>query len=86
MNPGNETVKIFVCLFLRLWHRQSIVVSFLLLLAVLIATYYVEGAHQQVRGLGTLSIFVPSLILNSFKIVRFIEFLPSTFLDLVLFF
>ncbi|XP_047562493.1 vacuole membrane protein 1 isoform X2 [Lutra lutra] len=31
----------------KLWHRQSIVVSFLLLLAVLIATYYVEGAHQQ---------------------------------------
>ncbi|XP_065752679.1 vacuole membrane protein 1 isoform X3 [Phocoena phocoena] len=31
----------------RLWHRQSVVVSFLLLLAVLIATYYVEGAHQQ---------------------------------------
>uniref|UniRef100_A0A8D0TV48 Vacuole membrane protein 1 n=3 Tax=Sus scrofa TaxID=9823 RepID=A0A8D0TV48_PIG len=31
----------------KLWHRQSVVVSFLLLLAVLIATYYVEGAHQQ---------------------------------------
>ncbi|XP_021574625.1 vacuole membrane protein 1 isoform X2 [Carlito syrichta] len=31
----------------KLWHRQSIVVSFLLLLAVLIATYYIEGAHQQ---------------------------------------
>uniref|UniRef100_A0AA34QVJ7 Vacuole membrane protein 1 n=1 Tax=Homo sapiens TaxID=9606 RepID=A0AA34QVJ7_HUMAN len=31
----------------KLWHRQSIVVSFLLLLAVLIATYYVEGVHQQ---------------------------------------
>ncbi|VFV25495.1 transmembrane protein 49 [Lynx pardinus] len=31
----------------KLWHRQSIVVSFLLLLAVLIATYCVEGAHQQ---------------------------------------
>ncbi|KAM5274639.1 vacuole membrane protein 1 isoform 2-T2 [Ctenodactylus gundi] len=31
----------------KLWHRQSIVVSFLLLLAVLVATYYVEGAHQQ---------------------------------------
>nr|XP_005892351.1 PREDICTED: vacuole membrane protein 1 isoform X2 [Bos mutus] len=31
----------------KLWHRQSIVVSFLLLLAVLTATYYVEGAHQQ---------------------------------------
>ncbi|XP_059990361.1 vacuole membrane protein 1 isoform X3 [Lagenorhynchus albirostris] len=31
----------------RLWHRQSVVVSFLLLFAVLIATYYVEGAHQQ---------------------------------------
>ncbi|XP_052513884.1 vacuole membrane protein 1 isoform X3 [Budorcas taxicolor] len=31
----------------KLWHRQSIVVSFLLLLAVLTATYYIEGAHQQ---------------------------------------
>uniref|UniRef100_A0A671EPE6 Vacuole membrane protein 1 n=1 Tax=Rhinolophus ferrumequinum TaxID=59479 RepID=A0A671EPE6_RHIFE len=31
----------------KLWHRQNIVVCFLLLLAVLIATYYVEGAHQQ---------------------------------------
>ena len=31
----------------KLWHRQSIVVSFLLLLAALVATYYVEGAHQQ---------------------------------------
>ncbi|XP_038533107.1 vacuole membrane protein 1 isoform X3 [Canis lupus dingo] len=31
----------------KLWHRQSIVVSFLLLLAVLTATYYTEGAHQQ---------------------------------------
>ncbi|OWK15494.1 VMP1, partial [Cervus elaphus hippelaphus] len=31
---------------LQLWHRQSIVVSFLLLLAVLTAMYYVEGAHQ----------------------------------------
>ncbi|ELK25261.1 Vacuole membrane protein 1 [Myotis davidii] len=35
----------------KLWHRQNIVVSCLLLLAVLIATYYVEGAHQQ--GVGT---------------------------------
>ncbi|KAH0504276.1 Vacuole membrane protein 1 [Microtus ochrogaster] len=31
----------------KLWHRQSIVLTSLLLLAVLIATYYVEGAHQQ---------------------------------------
>ncbi|KAM5216050.1 vacuole membrane protein 1 isoform 1-T1 [Hipposideros larvatus] len=31
----------------KLWHRQNIVMCFLLLLAVLIATYYVEGAHQQ---------------------------------------
>ncbi|XP_032354276.1 vacuole membrane protein 1 isoform X2 [Camelus ferus] len=31
----------------KLWHRQSIVVSFLLLLAVLTATYYVEGSHQK---------------------------------------
>lgn len=49
MNPKNETdVSHFFVLFLRLWHRQSIVVSVLLLLAVLTATYYVEGAHQQV--------------------------------------
>uniref|UniRef100_A0A9L0K5T6 Vacuole membrane protein 1 n=1 Tax=Equus asinus TaxID=9793 RepID=A0A9L0K5T6_EQUAS len=32
----------------KLWHRQSIVASFLLLLAVLLAAYYVEGAHQQI--------------------------------------
>ncbi|XP_059111701.1 vacuole membrane protein 1-like [Peromyscus eremicus] len=31
----------------KLWHPHSNVVSFLLLLAVLIATYYVEGTHQQ---------------------------------------
>uniref|UniRef100_A0A8I6AJA5 Vacuole membrane protein 1 n=1 Tax=Rattus norvegicus TaxID=10116 RepID=A0A8I6AJA5_RAT len=31
----------------KLWHRQSMVVSFFLLLAALVATYYVEGAHQQ---------------------------------------
>ena len=31
----------------KLWHRQNLVVSSLLLLAMLIATYYVEGAHQQ---------------------------------------
>lgn len=37
-----------ICL-LRLWHRRSILVSFLLMLAVLTATYYVEGRHQQVR-------------------------------------
>ncbi|NWU65346.1 VMP1 protein, partial [Pterocles burchelli] len=32
---------------IKLWHRRSILVSFLLMLAVLTATYYVEGAHQQ---------------------------------------
>uniref|UniRef100_A0A8C2U476 Vacuole membrane protein 1 n=1 Tax=Coturnix japonica TaxID=93934 RepID=A0A8C2U476_COTJA len=32
---------------IKLWHRRSILVSFLLLLAVLTATYYVEGRHQQ---------------------------------------
>lgn len=60
MNPKNETVMplIFFVLFLRLWHRQSIVVSFLLLLAVLTATYYIEGAHQQVRG-SMLFLFLP---------------------------
>ncbi|XP_072502997.1 vacuole membrane protein 1 isoform X1 [Notamacropus eugenii] len=31
----------------KLWHRRGIVVSFLLLLAVLTATYYIEGMHQQ---------------------------------------
>ncbi|CAH6775852.1 Vmp1 [Phodopus roborovskii] len=31
----------------KLWHHQNMVVSSLLLLAVLIATYCVEGAHQQ---------------------------------------
>uniref|UniRef100_A0A8C9G243 Vacuole membrane protein 1 n=1 Tax=Pavo cristatus TaxID=9049 RepID=A0A8C9G243_PAVCR len=32
---------------IKLWHRRSILVSFLLMLAVLTATYYVEGRHQQ---------------------------------------
>ncbi|KAM9117837.1 vacuole membrane protein 1 isoform 2-T3 [Pangshura tecta] len=32
---------------IKLWHRRSIVVSFLLLLAVLTAAYYIEGTHQQ---------------------------------------
>uniref|UniRef100_F6TPZ9 Vacuole membrane protein 1 n=1 Tax=Ornithorhynchus anatinus TaxID=9258 RepID=F6TPZ9_ORNAN len=32
---------------IKLWHRRSLVVSFLLLLAVLAAAYYIEGAHQQ---------------------------------------
>ncbi|XP_025927188.1 vacuole membrane protein 1 isoform X2 [Apteryx rowi] len=32
---------------IKLWHRRSILVSFLLMLAVLTATYYVEGTHQQ---------------------------------------
>ncbi|XP_072209906.1 vacuole membrane protein 1 [Excalfactoria chinensis] len=32
---------------IKLWHRRSILVSFLLLLAVLTAAYYVEGRHQQ---------------------------------------
>ncbi|XP_074079671.1 vacuole membrane protein 1 [Macrotis lagotis] len=32
---------------IKLWHRRSIVVSFLLLLAVLTAMYYIEGTHQQ---------------------------------------
>lgn len=36
-----------ICL-LRLWHRRSILVSFLLMLAVLTAMYYAEGRHQQV--------------------------------------
>ncbi|XP_068765847.1 vacuole membrane protein 1 isoform X3 [Struthio camelus] len=32
---------------IKLWHRRSILVSLLLMLAVLTATYYVEGTHQQ---------------------------------------
>ncbi|XP_042298201.1 vacuole membrane protein 1 isoform X2 [Sceloporus undulatus] len=32
---------------IKLWHRRSIVVSLLLLLAVLTSAYYIEGAHQQ---------------------------------------
>ncbi|XP_028940788.1 vacuole membrane protein 1 isoform X2 [Antrostomus carolinensis] len=32
---------------IKLWHRRSILVSFLLTLAVLTATYYIEGTHQQ---------------------------------------
>ncbi|KAM6296561.1 vacuole membrane protein 1 isoform 3-T3 [Aegotheles albertisi] len=32
---------------IKLWHRRSILVSFLLTLAVLTAAYYIEGAHQQ---------------------------------------
>ncbi|XP_074016656.1 vacuole membrane protein 1 isoform X3 [Numenius arquata] len=32
---------------IKLWHRRSILVCFLLLLAVLTATYYIEGTHQQ---------------------------------------
>ncbi|XP_029467402.1 vacuole membrane protein 1 isoform X1 [Rhinatrema bivittatum] len=32
---------------IKLWHRRRIVVSLLLLLAVLTAAYYIEGAHQQ---------------------------------------
>ncbi|NXX12846.1 VMP1 protein, partial [Podargus strigoides] len=32
---------------IKLWHRRSILVSFLLTLAVLAATYYIEGTHQQ---------------------------------------
>uniref|UniRef100_A0A7M4F1E8 Vacuole membrane protein 1 n=1 Tax=Crocodylus porosus TaxID=8502 RepID=A0A7M4F1E8_CROPO len=32
---------------IKLWHRRSILVSFLLLLAALTATYYIEGIHQQ---------------------------------------
>ncbi|NXE06132.1 VMP1 protein, partial [Lophotis ruficrista] len=32
---------------IKLWHRRSILVCFLLVLAVLTATYYVEGTHQQ---------------------------------------
>ncbi|XP_043355606.1 vacuole membrane protein 1 isoform X2 [Dermochelys coriacea] len=32
---------------IKLWHRRSIVVSFLLLLALLTAAYYIEGTHQQ---------------------------------------
>lgn len=41
---------IAICIFPlpRLWHRRSIVVSLLLLLAVLTSAYYIEGAHQQV--------------------------------------
>ncbi|KAM7067578.1 vacuole membrane protein 1 isoform 2-T2 [Molossus nigricans] len=42
-----ETLEILKEWTSKLWHRQNIVVSCLLLLAVLIATYYVEGAHQQ---------------------------------------
>jgi len=72
----------------KLWHRQSIVVSFLLLLAVLIATYYVEGAHQQVRGSAAFLFLylVPPKQFQNGTIVGLIKFLPSTFLDLVLFF
>ncbi|NXG16206.1 VMP1 protein, partial [Grallaria varia] len=32
---------------IKLWHRRSILVCVLLALAVLTATYYIEGAHQQ---------------------------------------
>ncbi|NWR73332.1 VMP1 protein, partial [Centropus unirufus] len=32
---------------IKLWHRRSILVCFLLMLAVLTATYYIEGTHQQ---------------------------------------
>ena len=32
---------------IKLWHRRSILVSFLLMLAVLTAMYYAEGRHQQ---------------------------------------
>ncbi|XP_044286076.1 vacuole membrane protein 1 isoform X2 [Varanus komodoensis] len=32
---------------IKLWHRRSIVVSLLVLLAVLTSAYYIEGAHQQ---------------------------------------
>ncbi|NWZ48997.1 VMP1 protein, partial [Haliaeetus albicilla] len=32
---------------IKLWHRRSILVSVLLMLAVLTATYYIEGTHQQ---------------------------------------
>ncbi|KAM4648143.1 vacuole membrane protein 1 isoform 3-T9 [Amazona ochrocephala] len=32
---------------IQLWHRRSILVAFLLMLAVLTATYYIEGTHQQ---------------------------------------
>lgn len=58
LNLENETdiSFIFLNMFLRLWHRQNLVVSCLLLLAVLIATYYVEGAHQQVSSSATASV------------------------------
>lgn len=42
-----ETLVVLKEWISKLWHRQSIAVSFLLLLAVLVAMYYVEGAHQQ---------------------------------------
>ncbi|XP_057253230.1 vacuole membrane protein 1 [Pezoporus wallicus] len=32
---------------IKLWHRRSILVAFLLMLAVLTATYCIEGTHQQ---------------------------------------
>uniref|UniRef100_A0A8C6J7Z9 Vacuole membrane protein 1 n=1 Tax=Melopsittacus undulatus TaxID=13146 RepID=A0A8C6J7Z9_MELUD len=32
---------------IKLWHRRSILVAFLLMLAVLTTTYYIEGTHQQ---------------------------------------
>lgn len=88
MNPENETdIYFLINLFLRLWHRQSIVASFLLLLAVLLAAYYVEGAHQQVRGSAALFRSCTSSNSKQFlngTIVGLIEFLPSTFLGLVL--